>query len=415
VNAGGGPPSVLGGYVMEDELGSGASSVVYLATHARLGRRAAVKVLVLPPRGPWRERFLRESQIAASIDHPNVIPVYDAGEDGGQMYIAMRYVQGPDLRELLEREGPLALGRVVRIVSQVAAALDEAHAHGLVHRDVKPANILLEGGDHVYLSDFGVAKDATALSLTRTGGFLGSVEYSAPEQIEGRDLDGRADVYALGCVAFECLTGTPPFHRATEVAILHAHLHDPTPDVRTARDEIPAPVAEAVKQAMARDPNDRFETGAAFSRALERAARSSRRQVHVARHRVALLSGLVAVALLVGAGLGYAFAPRRALSTTTTLVRTVLVADSHALGDAAYAQIQAKNYPLAVTYAERAYKALPATSPGDPYRGYVNFDLGLALTRLHRCPEALPYLRRANKLEPNEQKIRSALKLAEHC
>ena len=412
----------LGGYVLGDEIGSGASSVVYGATHGRLGRRAAVKVLVLPPRGPWRERFLRESQLAAAIDHPNVIPVYEAGEDDGRMFIAMRYVDGPDLRELLEREGPLPLARVTRIVAQVAAALDAAHARGLVHRDVKPANILLEAGDHVYLSDFGVAKDpAAGLGLTRTGGFLGSVEYCAPEQIEGRELDGRADVYALACVAYECLAGAPPFHRPTEVAVLHAHLHDETPDVRAARPELPRGVADVFRKGMARDPAERFESGAAFARALERAARNARRQVHVARHRVALLSGLIAVALVAGGAIGYAVGSGRGGTTTSTttalstVLQTVRVADAHALADAASAQLKIKNYALALGYAQRAYAALGSLPQSDPYHGYVDYDVGAALTRLGRCAEGLPYLRRADRLEPHTKAVRAMLKLAVRC
>jgi serine/threonine-protein kinase len=418
-----GTSTELGGYVLGEEIGSGASSIVYAATHARLGRRAAVKVLVLPPRGAWRERFLRESQLAAAIDHPNVIPVYEAGEDGGRMFIAMRYVEGPDLRELLEREAPLPLPRTSRIVTQVAAALDAAHARGLVHRDVKPANILLEAGDHVYLSDFGVAKDpAAGLGLTRTGGFLGSVEYCAPEQIEGRDLDGRADVYSLACVAYECLTGTPPFHRPSEVAVLHAHLNAAPPDVREARPDAPRAVADVLREGMARDPGDRFESGAAFARALERAARGARRQVHVARHRAALITALSALALLAGGAIGFAIGSGRGGSTTTstttsvsTVVSTVRVADVHALADAASAQLKIKNYALALDYARRAYAALGTVPASDLYHGYVNYDVGAALTRLGRCPEAVPYLQRADRLEPHTKAVAQMLKLAHRC
>jgi serine/threonine-protein kinase len=411
--------TVLGGYVLGEEIGSGASSVVYAATHERLGRRAAVKVLVLPPRGSWRERFLRESQIAASLDHPNVIPVYEAGEEGGRMYIAMRYVQGSDLRQLIGRGAPLPVGRVVRIVSQVASALDAAHTRGLVHRDVKPGNILLEEDDHAYLSDFGVAKDSAGLGLTRTGGFLGSVEYSAPEQIEGRSLDGRADVYSLACVAYECLTGTPPFHRPTEVATLHAHLTAPTPDARDARSDLPAPVADVLRKALAREPEERYESGADFARALERAARSGRRQVHVARHRLALLSTLALVALAAGVGIGLALGSSHTTTVTTTAtltsVRTVRVADVKALADAASAQLQIQQYDLALGYAERAYAALGTLPASDPYNGYVNYDVGAALARLGRCPEALPYLTRANRLEPHTKAVRTMLKLARSC
>lgn len=407
-------PSTLGGYVLGDEIGSGASSVVYAATHARLGRRAAVKVLALPPRGPWRERFLRESQIAASLDHPNVIPVYEAGEDGDQMFIAMRLVDGDNLAGLIAHEAPLPLPRVLRIVGQVASALDAAHARGLVHRDVKPENILLEAGDHAYLSDFGIAKDpAAVIALTRTGGFVGSVEYCAPEQIEGRSVDARADVYALACIAYECLAGTPPFHRPTEVAILHAHLNDLTPDIRAVRGDLSADVAEVLKEAMARRPEDRFESATEFAHALERAARSARRQAHVVRHRVALIAALVALAIAGGVALGLAIAsPGR--GSTTTLLRTVRVVDGHALADAASAQLQVKNYALSLDYARRGYAVLQG-STGDPYLGYVSYSLGAALTRLGRCSEALPYLRQANRLEPHTKAVERMLTLARRC
>ncbi len=406
-------PAALGGYVLGEEIGSGASSVVYAATHERLGRRAAVKVLALPPRGAWRERFLRESQIAASLDHPNVIPVYEAGEDADRMFIAMRYVEGDDLGALIAREAPLPLPRVVRIVGQIAGALGAAHARGLVHRDVKPENVLLEG-DHAYLSDFGVAKDAAAgLGLTRTGGFLGSVEYSAPEQIEGRDIDARADVYALACVAYECLTGTPPFHRATEVAILHAHLNDMTPDIRAVRGDLPVGVADALKRAMARKPDDRFATAEEFARAFERAARSARRQAHVVRHRVVLVAALVAAALAGGIALGLALAsPGR--GPTTTRVRTVRVADGHALSDAASAQLSVKNYARALAYAQRAYAEL-RNAVGDPYLGYASYNLGAALTRLGRCSDAVPYLEQAKRLEPHTRSVVTMLALARRC
>jgi len=407
-----GAPQTLGEYVLGEEIGSGASSVVYAATHRRLGRRAAVKVLVLPPRGSWRDRFLRESQVAASLDHPNVIPVYEAGEDAERMFIAMRYVAGADLGELIAEEAPLPLGRVVRIVAQVGSALDAAHAHGLVHRDVKPANILLED-DHVYLSDFGVAKDSAGVGLTRTGAFLGSVEYCSPEQIEGRALDGRADLYSLACVAFECLTGEPPFHRPTEVAILHAHLNDVTPDVRSVRGDLPASVAEVLKKAMARTPDERYESGSAFATALERAARSARRQTHVARHRAALLAALAAVALAAGVALGYALrSPGR--GSVTTVQRTVRVADGHAYADAAAAQLRVKQYGTALVYARRAYAALKDTRK-DPYRAYASYDVGAALTRLGRCPAALPYLEQANRLEPHTTAVMQMLALARRC
>src|SRR5207244_5218521 len=153
-------------------------------------------------------RFLRESQLAASLDHPNIVPVYDAGEEDGLLYIAMACVEGSDLKSLLAEEGRLPLRRALRLAGQIGSALDAAHARGLVHRDVKPANILVGDGDRAYLSDFGVVKELTGNGTTRTGSFVGTIEYSAPEQIEGRDVDARTDVYALACVPYECLAAT---------------------------------------------------------------------------------------------------------------------------------------------------------------------------------------------------------------
>ena len=179
-----------------------------IAEQTRLGRRVALKILasgLLERDEQFRNRFLQESHLAAGLDHPNIIPIYDAGEDNGCLYIAMRYVEDRDPGQILEHEGPLGLGRTIFILDQVASALDAAHEHGLVHRDVKPANVLLVGNTD--LTDFGVAKPTTSAGLTRTGFFIGTPDYSAPEQIEGRDVDARTDVYALGAMLYSCLTG----------------------------------------------------------------------------------------------------------------------------------------------------------------------------------------------------------------
>jgi serine/threonine-protein kinase len=194
----------------------------------------------------FRERFIRESQIAASLDHPNIVPIFEADDVDGLLFIAMRYVQGTDLEALIAREGTLNPEHVISMVHQLAGALDAAHARGLVHRDVKPANVLIASSSgsgpvgHLYLSDFGVTKRTeTAGRLTESGQFVGSVDYIAPEQIEGKTLDGRADIYSLGCVAFECLTAEPPFRREGEVAVIYAHLKAPRP--RPPRDDRSSP------------------------------------------------------------------------------------------------------------------------------------------------------------------------------
>jgi serine/threonine-protein kinase len=227
----------------------------------------------------FRERFVRESHIAATIDHPNIIPIYDAGEADALLYIAMRFVRGPDLKEILKR-GQLGVGRTIFLMEQLASALDAAHAHSLVHRDVKPGNILLEEStDHAYLTDFGVAKQTTARGLTSTGHFLGTVEYAAPEQIEGGTVDARTDVYALGCVLYECLTGAPPFSHGTEHAVLHAHLVDPPPSVTRVRPDLPQAFDGVIATAMAKIADDRFSSCGELAHAARHAASGTARRV----------------------------------------------------------------------------------------------------------------------------------------
>jgi serine/threonine-protein kinase len=260
--------TVFAGYRVESLLGRGGMSVVYLAEHIRLGRKVALKVLAAPLAHDesYRERFIRESQRAADLDHPNVIPIYDAGEiEGGDsdglLYIAMRYVEGSDLRTILRRDGPLGVGKTIFVLDQIASALDAAHDRDLIHRDVKPSNILVaEPSEHVYLTDFGVAKQTTAPDLTRTGMFIGTVDYAAPEQIEGLALDGRVDVYALGCMLYECLAGRPPFDREAEVAVMHAHLTTPPPKLTDVQPDLPKGLDRVIAKAMAKSRDDRFST-----------------------------------------------------------------------------------------------------------------------------------------------------------
>jgi serine/threonine-protein kinase len=248
---------------------------VYLATHERLGRKVALKVIVpeLAHDEEFRVRFLRESQLAASLDHPNVIPIYDADEVDGVLFLAMRYVSGRSLRDRIREHGALSAEETTRIAMQIGGALDAAHEAGLVHRDVKPANILLaEGGAHAYLCDFGLAKRTSSRGTTQTGSFLGSVDYCAPEQIQGGDVDGRTDVYSLGCVLFHCLTGEPPYRRENEFAVLHAHLEDPAPAVSSVRPDLPRALDGVLARAMAKAPSDRYgsagDLAAAFGNAL---------------------------------------------------------------------------------------------------------------------------------------------------
>ena len=265
----------FGGYRIESSLGRGGMGTVFLATHERLGRKVALKVIApeLAHDEDFRARFLRESQLAASLDHPNVIPVYDAGEIDGVLYLAMRYVGGPSLKTLIRERGPLSPAETLRIAEQIAGALDAAHRAGLVHRDVKPANVLLaEPEGHAYLCDFGLAKSASSEGMTQTGFFLGTVDYCAPEQIQGRPVDGRADLYSLGCVLFHCLAGRPPYAGENEFVVLQAHLHDSPPTLSVVRPDLPRSLDGVFATAMAKNPEDRYSSvgtlEAAFRRAL---------------------------------------------------------------------------------------------------------------------------------------------------
>jgi serine/threonine protein kinase len=259
------------GYRIERLLGRGGMGAVFLAAHERLRKQVALKILIpeLAEDEEFRERFIRESMNAASIDHPNVIPIYDAGEYGGDLFITMRYVAGGDLNQQLRRRTRLSPAETVAIVEQVAGALDAAHAADLIHRDVKPANILIdEDGGRVYLSDFGIAKHTTTEGMTRTGGFRGTVHYCSPEQIHGQPLDGRADTYALGCVAFHCLAGQPPFPKDTEIAVAQAHLTEPVPALSTVRPELSPALDGPLATAMAKYPPVRYATSEQFAAAL---------------------------------------------------------------------------------------------------------------------------------------------------
>ncbi|MGH3767936.1 MAG: serine/threonine-protein kinase [Pseudonocardiaceae bacterium] len=262
----GGVTHELPGYRIERQLGRGSMGVVYLAEDPQLRRKVALKILAptLADDELFRTRFDRESQSAANLDHPNIVPVYAAGEAGGSLYIAMRYVGGGDLRTLLEANGPLSLEQASSIITSVARALDAAHTQGMIHRDVKPANILIDGRNgqqHYYLSDFGITKIVSSgRSLTSTGQIVGTIDYIAPEQIQGKTVDGRADLYALGCVLYQCLTGVVPFPRDETAALMWAHVHDEPPPVTARRPDLPAQIDRIVATAMAKQPDDRYST-----------------------------------------------------------------------------------------------------------------------------------------------------------
>jgi serine/threonine-protein kinase len=267
--------SRIAGYTLEQQVGAGGMAVVFRAQDERLHRPVALKILApgLAADEAFRQRFIRESQAAAAVDDPHIIPVFEAGEADGVLFIAMRYVPGGDVRTLLRREGPLPPGRAMAIISPVASALDAAHAAGLVHRDVKPGNILVDRRagrpDHVYLSDFGLSKGVlSAHSLTGSAHFLGTPDYSAPEQIEGRALDGRADQYALACAAFELLTALPPFPRDQGTAVIWAQMSAPPPPLTSRRPDLPSAADQVFARALAKTAGDRYASCREFADAL---------------------------------------------------------------------------------------------------------------------------------------------------
>ena len=277
-----GPGSFIAGYRLDEQIGRGGMAVVYRAWDSRLERRVALKILApeLARDDEFRQRFIRESRAAAAVDHHNIIPIYEAGEAAGVLFIAMRFVDGRDVQTIINQEGPLPPARVCDIVGQVAAALDAAHVHGLVHRDVKPANMLRDPSagsdrtDHVYLSDFGLSKHSvshSSPSLTSQGQFLGTLNYVAPEQIEGRPVDGRTDEYALACSTFEMLTGSPPFRREETLAIMYAQLSSQPPALTSSRPDLPAEVDQVMARALAKNQADRYPTCLDFAAALRHA------------------------------------------------------------------------------------------------------------------------------------------------
>ena len=298
------PGTTVAGYEVEALIGRGGMGAVYRAREEGLGRKVALKVIApdLAQDERFRERFLRESRIAASLDHPHVIPIYQAGDEDGLLFLAMRYVEGYDLAKLVAEEGALEPRRAVDLLSQVAEALDAAHEKELVHRDVKPSNVLIAesaGREHCYLGDFGLTKRTGSLSgVSVAGEIVGTLEYVAPEQITGDPLDERSDVYSLGCVLYECLTGQSPFPRATDVALLWAHVHEePTPPTR-ARPELPKELDTVLARALAKEPGRRYRSAGELLAATRSALRLGDAPAVAGRRSRTGFSLAVAVVLL---------------------------------------------------------------------------------------------------------------------
>jgi serine/threonine protein kinase len=270
--------STFAGCRLESVAGRGGMGVVFRATQLALHRPVALKAIApgLAADTDYRERFQRESHLAASIDHPNVIPVYEAGEFDGTLYLIMRWIDGTDLRKMFKSSGGVSSLRALRLLRPVASALAAAHRHGLVHRDVKPANVLIAPGyeedeDHVYLTDFGIARRTDGESLTGTGAFVGTIDYTAPERVEGKKGDTSCDIYSFGCMLFEAVTGHVPFDRPTDISKMFAHVNDPIPSARAEVGGVPELLDEIITKSMAKRPEDRFGSAGELTATLGRA------------------------------------------------------------------------------------------------------------------------------------------------
>src|SRR3954452_17550164 len=255
--------TVIAGYRIEARIGRGGMGVVYRARHLNLERQAAVKIIApdLAESKGFRERFTREARIAAALQHPNIVTVYDAGEVDGLLYLAMQYIEGSDLAAVLRDDGRLRPYRAIDVCRQVAAALDAAHGMGLIHRDVKPANVLVEGR-RAFLTDFGLTKrlEGSRTALPRAGDGVGTIHYVAPEQIEGRPVDARTDLYSLGCLLYHCLVGEVPYPRDSDVAVIYAHLSEEPPKPSAMRRDLPEGLDAVIAKALEKSPDRRFAT-----------------------------------------------------------------------------------------------------------------------------------------------------------
>jgi len=337
----------VAGYAIEAVRGRGAMGVVYLASQSSPARKVALKLIApaIADDEGFRSRFLREASAAAAIDHPHVLPVFDAGEADGTLFIAMRLVDGQDLRQLLRELGTLPPKRAASIAGQVAGALDAAHARRLVHRDVKPGNILVaptgdpEDPDFCYLTDFGVSTwTASTGTLTSAGHLVGTLNYAAPEQIEGTGVDGQADQYSLGCVVFECLTGRAPFAGRSPPGILHAHLHEEPPTPSSLRPDLPAALDVPVARSLRKDPRRRYESCRAFASALREApaipARGTSPAITPRARRVAEDGQRDVPGRRRVAARTLAIAGSAALATLVVVLASLAVADRRGGGDA---------------------------------------------------------------------------------
>ena len=434
--------------------GRGAMGDIYVATDELLGREVAVKVLAdrYAADEGIRQRFKREALAAARISsEPGAITIFDVGEWEHRPFFVMEYLSGGSLEQRLRREGAQPPARALAWLEQAATALDAAHAHGIVHRDVKPANLLLNDRGEVRVADFGIASAAGLDSMTLTGTVLGTAGYLSPEQALGERATPASDLYSLAVVAYELLSGERPFASDSPTAEAAAHVNAPVPSIAERRASLPPALDHVFRRALAKDPARRHgsarEHVAALREALERPAGttavlpagSSRRRAPAYALPLALILAVGAIGALAAALV------TRGSSTPTVVTRTVAGpggtttvrqtvtqqatapapppppppaaggADGHTLNDQGYSLIQRGDYAAAVPLLQQAVQKLAGTGPADPYEGYANYNLGYALYRTGRCSEAIPYLKRAEKIEPERSEPRSIRQRAQHC
>ena len=438
-------------------IGHGAMGDIYLATDDTLGREVVVKVLSerYAADEAITERFKREGLAAARLSgESGAVTIFDVGEWEGRPFIVMEHLGGGSLEERLARDGAQPPARALAWLEQAAATLDSAHRHGVVHRDVKPANLLLDSHDDLHVADFGIASAAGLDSMTLTGTVLGTSGYLSPEQARGERADPASDLYALAVVAYELLSGQRPFENDSPTAEAVAHVHAPVPSIAALRKNLPAELDGVFRRALAKDPAARFDSASEFVSELREALAGSGEtttQLPPAVPTVSTRDGvprrfLIPAALLLGAAaVGAAIAAivtsggeptTRTVAGpggTTTVQQTVtqepappppppppppptaVGASGHTLNDRGYQLMQQGNYSSALPLFRQAVQKLQGTGPSDLYEGYANYNLGYTLYRLGRCSEAVTYLRRAEQLEPNRREPTQIRKRAEKC
>jgi eukaryotic-like serine/threonine-protein kinase len=428
-------------------IGRGGMAEIYRATDSVLGRTVAIKVLSdrYAQDDSIRQRFTREALAAARLSgQPNSVTIYDVGDHAERPYIVMEYLSGGSLEDVLQRDGAQSPQRAVAWLEEAAGALDAAHRHGVVHRDVKPGNLLLDREGHVHVADFGVASAAGMDSLTATGTMIGTAGYLSPEQAKGERATPASDRYGLAVVAYELLTGARPFASESPTAEAAAHVHAPVPSVCD-RSWLPCELDPVFERGLAKDPDRRFgscaELVAALRAALADAAASTGAFVPAPPPRVApparrwpALLALLVLGAVGGALAAYfltrgndhnAAPPPKATTVvhtvtqrsgqTTTVEQQATSSSGHALNDRGYAKMRAGDYTGALPLLQQSVAKLRGVGPTDPYEAYANYNLGYTLLQLGRCAEAIPYLQRADALEPQRPEPRKAIKRAEKC